>query len=61
MLIRNVDTTGLGSPRDLTSWSQGGRKLQLIALPGIVAGIFLFFNRIRKSKSKINMFARKTH
>ena len=60
MLIRNVDTTGLGSPRDLTSWSQGGRKLQLIALPGIVAGFF-FFNWIRKSKSKINMFARKTH
>lgn len=58
-VIKNVDTTGLGSSRDLTSWSQGGRELQLIALPGIVAGFLK--NWIRKSKSKINMFARKTH
>lgn len=37
-VIKNVDTTGLVSSRDLTSRSQGGRKLQLIAFPGIVAG-----------------------
>lgn len=62
-VIRNVDTTWLGSSRDLTSRSHGGRKLQLIALPGIVVGFlfFFFFYRIKKSKSEINMFARKTH
>lgn len=60
-VIRNVDTTWLGSSRDLTSWSHGGRKLQLIALPGIVVGFLFFFYRIKKSKGEINMFARKTH
>ena len=60
-VIRNVDTTWLGSSRDLTSWSHGGRKLQLIALPGIVVGfLFFFFIGLKKVNAK-SMFARKTH
>lgn len=64
-IIRHVYTMWLGSPRDLTSWSHRGIKLQLIALPGIIVGFCIFFFvgffPDKKVKGKINIFARKTH
>lgn len=42
-ISRHVYAPWLGSPRDSTSRSHGGINLQLTALPGIIAGVCVWF------------------